>query len=44
MTERAERAERVERAERAVPELITGLSPSHPPDHEVLIFLFNYLI
>ena len=36
--------ERAERAERAVPELTTGLSPSHTPNHEVLIFLFNYLI
>ena len=29
---------------RAVPELITCLSPSHPPDHEVVISLFDYPI
>ena len=33
--------ERTERTERTVPELITCLSPSPPPDHEVPIF---YLI
>ena len=30
------------RTERTVPESITCLSPSHPPDHEVVILLFNY--
>ena len=34
--------ERTERTERTVPELITCLSPWHPPGHEALIFLFNY--
>ena len=34
-----ERTERTERTEQTVPELITCLSPSPPPDHEVLIFL-----
>jgi hypothetical protein len=38
----AERTERTKRTERTVPESITCLSPSHPPDHEVVILLFNY--
>ena len=36
--------ERAERTERTVPELITCLTPSHPPDHEVLNFFFNYQV
>ena len=38
-TERTEQTEQTERTELTVPELITCLSPSPPPDHEVLIFL-----
>ena len=42
LAEQAERTERTERAEQTVPELIKCLSPSHPPDHEVVVLLFNY--